>query len=129
MKAFLLSLLISIFAFAADEDPTQFCQQFAGCTETMHRITNEFSKGDAGFSQRTLIGYSGACYHVNSIYDANHEHHGAFVFERTSNSEFLANGIFSFFAAEDPYQHMTSPELKEWFIQDHSTPKPNLHPK
>jgi hypothetical protein len=119
-KTTLLSLLIlSLHAFAQQENPALFCTQTDQCTDQMLAITRGYSEGNANFSQAPLAAISGACYHISSAYDRNHEHHGGFVFERRGKDLFTA-GEFSFFADEDPYQHLNSLEMKEYFVKANS---------
>ena len=111
---------LSFSAFSQSENPSQFCLETNLCTEKMQTIVEGYTKGDAEFSSESLIGFSGSCYHLSDLYDSEHEHHGAFLFERTGNELFTA-GVFNFFYESDPYQKMTSSELKAWFVQNNSS--------
>ena len=103
-----------------EDQPDQFCSGNSDCSEKMIEIANLYKNGTNTLSQQSLIGMSGACYHISSLYDKEHEHHGAFVFERASNGAFETTGLFSFFAEEDPYKNLNAPQMKEWFIRNNS---------
>jgi hypothetical protein len=118
----LLSLLLTCFQVLAQvEDPATFCDENPQCTDRMREITQGYKMGSNQISNEQLVGFSGACYHLSSMYDSSHEHHGSFIFERT-NEALMADGIFNFFFEADPYQNMSSIELKNWFIQNGSRP-------
>lgn len=124
-------VLLSILFFSLNavsqtkDDPALFCDESQQCTGRMREITLNYNLGQKEFSKETTVGYSGACYHISSMYDSNHEHHGAFFFER-ANEIFLATGIFSFFAESDPYQNMNAVELKDWFVKSNSRFSPTI---
>ena len=109
----LIILLLSSSALAAD--PTTICQENAACTPPMLSIVNGYREGNANFAQLPLVGFSGGCYYISSLYSSEHQHHGAFIFERI-REEILTAGEFSFFTSEDPYRSMNSAELKKFFV-------------
>lgn len=104
----------------AADDPTQFCAQAETCTDRMKQITENYIQGDAAFAKENVIATSGACFHLSSMYDGEHEHHGAFLFERI-DQDLMTSGIFSFFAPSDPYADMDAKAMKEFFIANKST--------
>lgn len=120
MKFILLVLLnFSLHAFSQTENPVEFCNDTKACTEKMLQISKDYAAGNSDFAKEDLIGFSGACYHLASIYNPDHRHHGAFLFERHER-DYLATGIFSFFAEEDPFKSLSAPELKDWLLQNQS---------
>lgn len=119
---FILSFSPHFNLRASEENPSTFCDQNTQCTDKMRKIVLEYKSGNKQFSQLindTPMGFSGSCYHISYLYDSNHEHHGAFIFERSGN-DLMTDGVFNFFFNEDPYQQMTSFELKTWFLQSNS---------
>lgn len=117
---FLMATLIFSNALLADEiNPAELCVETGKCTKKMLAISKAYEKGNAGFQNNELSSFSGGCYHLSDLYDPEHEHHGAFVFEK-SGADLLTTGIFSFFSESDPYAQMTSVELRDWFVKDHS---------
>jgi hypothetical protein len=115
-----LILLTSLHLMAQEHtDPSIFCDEIGFCTQSMLNITKGFKAGDTEFSKNKLSGFSGSCYYISPFYDQNHEHHGAFLFEKSPKA-LMATGIFSFFAEQDPYKEMNSVELKQWFINRNS---------
>lgn len=117
--AFISLLILSLNSYSEEIDPSLFCDQTYQCTDKMREISTQYKTGNSEFAKESLIGLSGACYHISSLYDSDHEHHGAFLFERSSQG-LMTTGVFSFFAEQDPYEGMNSVELKEWFIQNNS---------
>ncbi len=117
MKTFIFFLFFTLKGFAAD--PSTICDENSFCTQPMIEIVSGFKNGGSQFTERPLSGFSGGCYYISSLYNSGHQHHGAFIFDRTQSGLFAA-GEFSFFTAEDPYQNMNSVELKNWFIKNKS---------
>lgn len=115
----LTTLLVSFNVNSQTADPSQFCMETNQCTKKMQSILDGYKDGNANFSKESLTGFSGSCFHLNDLYDSEHEHHGAFTFER-DGINLMTTGIFSFFADEDPYQNMSSVELRNWFVENNS---------
>ncbi|AZZ36271.1 hypothetical protein CIK05_05530 [Bdellovibrio sp. qaytius] len=119
MKTLALALLVLIInstAFAANNlssDPTQFCNGNS-CSEPMLAIIEDYKQGSAQFAQADLSAYSGKCFHLNSMYDPNYAHVGAFVFEKSAPLHIM--GIFGFFYESDPYAGLTPEETKSELI-------------
>jgi hypothetical protein len=120
MKLLLMLSLIFIFQSAwAAENPADFCSGNSECTEKMQEISLGYKNGNGQFKKEDLIRFSGSCYHLSYLYDKNHEHHSAFIFEKNGR-DLMADGIFTFFYEEDPFSKMSSLELKNWFINNKS---------
>ncbi len=116
----LIGIASASVSSSVSEDPSLFCHKNPNCTDKMNKISQNFKKGNVLFAKENLIGFSGACFHLSYLYDSLHEHHGAFVFEKNQN-DLMADGIFLFFYPSDPFNNMTSQELKDWFIESKST--------
>ena len=116
---FLFLTALSFSVFAVDENPATFCDENPFCTEKMNLITSEFKLGNNQFASLPLSAFSGGCFHINSLYDSAHEHHGAFFFERSQN-DLMTDGIFSFFYESDPFDGVSALEMKEWFQSQNS---------
>ena len=121
MKFYLIIslLIISLGVMAREENPAKFCNQNPECTQKMIEISNDYQNGNKLFSKEILDGFSGECFHLSSLYESKHAHHGAFIFEQ-SGRDLMADGIFTFFYNEDPFIAMNSIELKDWFISQNS---------
>lgn len=94
-------------------NPTELCDG-AGCSEPMLNIVKAYSEGFGGFANQDITGYSGKCFHMNSMYDPNYAHFGAFTFER-ANEGTVITGLFGFFYDSDPYSGMSAAEMKSAF--------------
>ena len=116
---FYFLVLTSHHLHALDEDPATFCTQNNLCTDKMVEISKDYKNGNINFTTENLSGFSGSCFHISSLYDSNHEHHGAFIFER-SDKDLMADGIFMFFYDTDPFKEMNSIQLKDWFTTNNS---------
>ncbi len=115
MKLLICSLLLlgALNLQAAPiEQPENFCAD-TECTSEMLNISQKYATGTTAFVEKEISGYSGVCYHLNPSYYPEHAHHGAFVFEQ-SNKQVLTNGIFSFFYASNPFENMSTTELKQY---------------
>lgn len=119
LRTLALILLVSIFtthAFAAQTfspDPTQLCNG-SSCSQPMLSIIEDYKHGSAQFAQVDLSAYSGKCFHLNSMYDPEYAHFGAFVFQKSAPLYIM--GIFGFFYESDPYAGLTPEETKSELI-------------
>jgi hypothetical protein len=122
MKRYLLSILVVLsFKVMAQENPAEFCDDNYFCTAKMRELTDAFVKGNAQFGQEPLTAFSGGCYHLSELYNSEHEHHGAFIFEH-EGSDLYSKGSFFFFWEQDPFLGMSVPEVKNWFIERNAKP-------
>jgi len=120
MKLLMLFSLLSFSVFAFAEDPSTFCDENPYCTDKMNQITSEYKLGNDQFASLPLSAFSGGCYHLSPLYESSHEHHGAFIFER-SQDDLMTDGIFSFFYEQDPFDGVSALEMKAWFQSQNST--------
>lgn len=104
--------LFSISAFADNFfDPSTFCDENE-CTSKMQDISNQYKTGNADFALQKLSAYSGACFHLNPLYNADDQHYGVMLFEN-NGSDFLVNGFWGFFYNDDPYANSTPLDIKK----------------
>jgi hypothetical protein len=110
---FLFLLLFQNLSAGVEIDPSRLCQETRLCTDRMQEISTQFSRGTGSFSMAQLEGYSGGCYHISPLYNSEHKHYGAFIFERQGTA-LMTSGVFSFFPEADPYENMSALEIKQW---------------
>lgn len=94
-------------------DPTSICNGGV-CSEQMTNIIDGYKEGSGTFTDQSLVGYSGKCFHLSPHYNPGKAHHGGFIFQKDESS-LGASGIFSFFYEEDPLLDMTSEQMKKHF--------------
>lgn len=124
MRAFTQTILLAIFVLlafnvSANENPVEFCDGNDYCTPKMHALTEEFKNGNAAFAQESISAFSGGCFHLSELYNSEHEHHGAFVFERKGDDLF-SKGSFFFFYEQDPFLGMDVHDMTKWFEERNS---------
>lgn len=113
MKKILVIMALFTAANTFASDPTQLCNGH-NCSEPMLAIIEEYKQADAEFAQADLSAYSGKCFHLNSMYNPDYPHFGAFVFEKSAPIHIM--GIFGFFYESDPYAGLTAEETKSELI-------------
>ncbi|OFZ28732.1 MAG: hypothetical protein A2622_06515 [Bdellovibrionales bacterium RIFCSPHIGHO2_01_FULL_40_29] len=114
MKIILFLLILTAYCLAfTQENPAEFCTNNEFCTPQMVEISRLYQNGNLDFTSSDATAFSGACYHLNHLYNPTIEHHAGFAFEQV-DSGLYAGGIFSFFAETDPFKDLTAEELTHW---------------
>ncbi len=126
-SVFLATLIFSSLGWADQGsaiDPSQLCEGNP-CSQPMINISQQYKEGFADFAGQDLSAYSGKCFHMNSMYDPNYAHYGAFVFAKSSQ-RMMISGLFGFFYDEDPYSGMNAEEMKSAFEKSGSNGAPGI---
>ena len=97
-----ITILAGFLAFAfscatfAYPLPKNFCYQ--GCSSEQKEIWERFEQSTSFDSTRQAQVYSGACYHLTSLYQNDQAHYAGVLIDRSAKDELTFSGLFSFFA-------------------------------
>jgi hypothetical protein len=107
------------FAQNSDFPPVENLCSGPKCTDTMRAIVADYQASGTFFAVEQIpVFASGGCYHIHPNLDPIHEHFGGFLFDVNAEGTPVFDGLFSYFAASNPYAGYTVEDARKRFEGD-----------